>query len=116
MRQLPPTERLRLRAIFSMSGRKRTAQRLIDEWSTAALFHDLLEVPVAQRVSRVPSDAKQITLIGKHIPLKFSMSICPGFGTAVYPTGSPASANATEPCGMTWPWNGMVAAQWPACG
>jgi hypothetical protein len=35
LRQLQPTRRLCLRAIFSISGRKRTAQRLMDEWSTA---------------------------------------------------------------------------------
>jgi hypothetical protein len=34
MRQLPPTGRLCLRAVFSMSGRKRIAHQLIDEWST----------------------------------------------------------------------------------
>jgi hypothetical protein len=39
----------------------------------------------------------RITSIGKRIPLKLSMSIRPGFGTAVYPTGPPAFANATEP-------------------
>jgi hypothetical protein len=29
----------------------------------------------------------RITSIGKRIPLKLSISICPGFGTAVYSTG-----------------------------
>ncbi|MBC7499703.1 MAG: hypothetical protein H7315_04285 [Herminiimonas sp.] len=34
MRQLQPTGRLCFRETFSMSGKKRIAQRLIDEWST----------------------------------------------------------------------------------
>jgi hypothetical protein len=44
----------------------------------ATMFHYLLEVPVAQRVGRIPADADQITSIEKRIPLKLSMSICPG--------------------------------------
>jgi hypothetical protein len=38
MRQLLPTGRLCFRAIFSISGRKRIAQRLIDEWPTDTLI------------------------------------------------------------------------------
>jgi hypothetical protein len=39
----------------------------------------------------------KITSIGKRLPLKLSMSICAGFGTAVYPSGPSTFANATEP-------------------
>jgi hypothetical protein len=64
-------------------------RRMVDRH--AALFHDLLEVPVAQRVGRIPSDADQDYIDRKRIPLTVSMLICPGFGTAVYPTGPPRS-------------------------
>ena len=60
MRQLPPTGRLRFRAIFSTRDIKRIAQRLVDEWLTdTPRFYHLLQEPVAQRVSHVPSDANQ---------------------------------------------------------
>lgn len=60
MRQLPPTGRLCVPAIFSMSSRKRIAHRLIDQWSIETpLFHHLIEVPVGQRVSCISADADQ---------------------------------------------------------
>jgi hypothetical protein len=47
----------------------------------AALFHDLLEMPVAQRVSRVPADADQDHINRKAHPFEVEHVIHPGFGT-----------------------------------
>ena len=51
----------------------------------AALFHDLLEVAVAQRVGRIPADADQDHIDRKAHPLKLSISIRPRFGRRSLP-------------------------------
>jgi hypothetical protein len=63
----------------------------------AALFHDLLEVPVAQRVGRILADADQNPTDRKAHPFEVEHIDSSWIRHRSYSTGPPVFANATEP-------------------
>ena len=73
-------ERLCLRAVFSMSGKKWIDHRLIDECSTETPRSNIIFFRRRQFSGKATYQRMQIriTLVGKRIPLKLSISIRPG--------------------------------------
>jgi len=63
----------------------------------AALFHDLLEVPVVQQVGCIPADADQDYINREAHPFKVEHVDSSWIGTSVYPTGPPRSLMRQNP-------------------